>query len=327
VQQIRTQLVGLATAAPGYTAVLMQGSGTFSVESCIGTMLPPQGKLCVLSNGAYGQRIQTIARMAGIPTTVVDFGEMSPVDAQACEQALQADSAITHIAVVHNETTTGMLNPIEPIGKLAREYGKVLMVDAMSSFGGIPFDMEAVGADFVVSSANKCIQGVPGFGFIIAREQTLRGCEGFARSHSLDMFDQWRAMERGQGKWRFTSPTHVVRAFKQALEELQQEGGVAARYGRYCENHRILVQGMEKLGFRCLLDKVCHSPIITSFFNPQSPDYTFARFYELLKHKGFVIYPGKVSGADCFRIGTIGDVYPDDFRRLIDAVEASMYWR
>ena len=203
-------------------------------------------------------------------------------------------------------------------------HNKKLIVDAMSSFGGVPLDMYELGIDFMISSANKCIQGVPGFGFIIARKSELLHCKGVSRSLSLDIYDQWETMEKGHGKWRFTSPTHVVRAFKQALAELEEEGGVAARHKRYCENHRILVEGMRALGFKTLLPDEFQSPIITSFLYPKA-GFDFNSFYTQLKEKGFVIYPGKISQADTFRIGNIGDVHPEDFARLIEVVQQTSY--
>lgn len=328
VTPIREKLVALASATrpAEYTAVLMQGSGTFSVESMIGSVVPRDGKLLVLANGEYGNRLARIATTLGIDTVVHDSGELAPPDPGRLDAALLADRAITHVVCVHNETTTGMLNPLEAIAAIVKRHGRIFLVDSMSAFGGIPLDLAEHGIDFLVSSANKCIQGVPGFGFVIARVSELAKCQGRARSVSLDLHDQWMAMEKGKGKWRFTSPTHVVRAFAQALAELDEEGGVAARHARYTENQRRLVDGMENLGFRCLLPRELHSPIITGFLNPDEPKYEFNRFYSLLKEKGFVIYPGKVTGVDSFRIGTIGHVFPEDIDRLLDAVAASMYW-
>ena len=225
VQNIRKQLLHIAGVGDRYTTVLMQGSGTFSVESVITSGVPEKGKLLVLANGVYGQRIGIIAGKAGIACRVLDFGEVSPPDLAAIEKSLEEDAAITHVAVVHCETTTGMLNPLEPIGVLTKRYNKIFIVDAMSSFGGIPIDLQQVQADFLISSANKCIQGVPGFGFIIARRSEIEQLENRAKSLSLDLYDQWRVMEQNGGKWRFTSPTHVVRAFDRALLELEIEGG------------------------------------------------------------------------------------------------------
>lgn len=326
VTDLRTRLAAMASAKPGYTATLMQGSGTFCVESCIGTLIPEGGSLLVLANGAYGARIAKIARVLRIPVVEEDFGETNPVDPARVTALLAAHPEITHTAVVHCETTTGMLNPIKEIGAAVKAAGKTYIVDAMSSFGGIPIDMADIGADALISSANKCIQGVPGFGFVLARRDVLEGCAGQARSLSLDLYDQWQAMENGGGKWRFTSPTHVVRAFAQAMDELAAEGGVAARFARYSGNQKTLVAGMAALGFGTLLPAALQSPIITSFLSPKSPDYAFKPFYDRLKTKGFVIYPGKVTTADTFRIGNIGEVYPADIERLLSAVKESMYW-
>lgn len=322
VQQIRTELVALATPVTGYTSVLMQGSGTFSVEATLTSAVPATGKLLVLANGAYGDRMGEIARRIGLAVRIESFGEISPVDPDRVRRILTEDPDISHVGVVHCETTTGMLNPVDAIGAVVKDFEKTYIVDAMSSFGGMPINIQSLQADFLISSANKCIQGVPGFGFVVARTEVLEGCEGNARSLSLDLYDQWRTMEEGGGKWRFTSPTHVVRAFAQALEELQQEG-FDNRCQRYAVNQRCLVEGMRQLGFSTLLPDVLQSPIITSFHSPAAADYSFSAFYKALKQQGFVIYPGKVTVADTFRIGNIGDVYPDDIDQLLVAVENS----
>ncbi len=328
VQDIRKRLACLASEQhENYTAILMQGSGTFSVEAALMTMMPRcGGKLLICANGAYGERMVSIAQYLHLPHIVLRESEITPITAQSVEKAVSDNPDLTHIAIVHNETTTGMLNPLDSITSVAKRHNLQVMVDAMSSFGGIPMDMEKSGIDWLVSSANKCIQGVPGFGFVITAKSIIERCKGNARSLSLDLFDQWQTMEKGKGKWRFTSPTHVVRAFQQALNELDMEGGVAARNNRYCENQRKLVEGMRQIGFKTLLPDQLHSPIITSFYNPESPEYTFSQLYHRLKKRGFVVYPGKVSVADCFRIGTIGDVFPQDIERLVKSVEEEMFW-
>lgn len=326
VEVIRHKLVALATKHEGYTSVLMQGSGTASVEATIGSVIDNQGKLLVVDNGAYGARIVQIAQTLNIPCHVVSPGETSQPSLQEIEVILETDAAITHVVVVHCETTTGMLNPIADIANLAKRFDKQVIVDAMSSFGGIPMDIAELDIDFMISSANKCIQGVPGFGFVIAKRSRLERCKGLARSLTLDLYDQWQCMEVNQGKWRFTSPTHTVRAFYQALLELESEGGIEARYQRYRTNQTTLIEGMRSLGFKTLLGDELHSPIITSFHSPIDPNYQFQHFYDHLKSKGFVIYPGKVSNADCFRIGNIGDVYPVDIERLIQAIRSVMVW-
>jgi 2-aminoethylphosphonate-pyruvate transaminase len=327
IQDIRRKLVAIATRHNGYTCVLMQGSGTFCVESVITTAVPDDGKILVLANGAYGRRIAQIAERVGIDLLMHDAGDTALPELKHLEQTLLADTAISHVAVVHCETTTGMLNPIESIGRMVKAHNRVFIVDAMSSFGGIPLDVHDVGADYLISSANKCIQGVPGFGFVIARKTELSKTRGQARSLSMDLFDQWETMEKDAGKWRFTSPTHTVRAFAQALHELEIEGGIAKRCRRYCENHRVLVEGMQALDFQTLLPPENQSPIITAFHSPVDDGWAFDKFYQHLKQKGFVIYPGKVTEADTFRIGNIGDIRPEDITRLLKAVASAMYWR
>ena len=321
VQSIRTRLVELATSDAAnpdtHTAVLMPGSGTFTVESVVGSVIPPDGKLLVLNNGAYGARITTIARMLKVDTVELGQAEIEPTDLGQVEQMLADDPAITHVAMVHCETTTGMLNPVEAVGEIVRRLGRVFILDAMSSFGGIPMSMELTGAHYLISSANKCIQGVPGFGFVVADRAMLEATEGWSRSHSLDLFDQWREMETNGGKWRFTSPTHVVSAFARALDELKDEGGIEARHTRYVANQKTMVKGMRALGFRTLLGEDLQSPIITSFYYPDDAEFEFQKFYDALKSRGFVIYPGKVSHAQCFRIGSIGDVQPEDMTELV----------
>lgn len=325
VQEIRQSLVRLATHCPEeYTAVLLQGSGTYCVEAVIGSTIKPKDKLLILSNGAYGDRMGNIAEYHGISYDMLAFDETEQVSVEYLDDYLAHNADITHVAVVHCETTTGILNPLEKIAHVVKMYGKKLIVDAMSSFGGIPLDMYDLGIDFLISSSNKCIQGVPGFGFILARRSELAHCKGVSKSLSLDIYDQWETMEKGNGKWRFTSPTHVVRAFKQALEELDAEGGIAARNSRYVENHRVLVEGMRSLGFVTLLPDAVQSPIITSFLYPHA-GFDFKSFYQQLKQRGFVIYPGKISQADTFRIGNIGDVHPADFSRLLEVIRETAY--
>ncbi|WP_246362568.1 2-aminoethylphosphonate--pyruvate transaminase [Paenibacillus alba] len=328
VQSIRSRLVTMASSKPeDYTTVLMQGSGTFSVESVIGSVIPRNGKLLVLTNGAYGKRMAEMAEILGIYSIVLDSGETKPVNTKQLEEVLKVDSSITHVAVVHVETTTGMMNPVADVTRIAKAYGKTVIVDAMSSFGGIPIDMAALDIDYLISSANKCIQGVPGFGFIIARKEALATCKGIARSLSLDLYDQWETMELGNGKWRYTSPTHTVRAFDQALQELEEEGGIASRYERFKTNQQTLVAGMERMGLKTLLPVELQSPIITSFLYPDSPVFSFDEFYSRMKQEGFVIYPGKITAASTFRIGNIGDVHLADMERLLAGMEKQLFWK
>jgi 2-aminoethylphosphonate-pyruvate transaminase len=324
VDGIRRRLIELATAnrPDGHTAVLMQGSGTFAVEAVIGTAVPRDGKLLVINNGAYGQRMVQIAERLNIANINLTFAETQCPDLGQIDQALARDAGITHVAMVHCETTTGMMNPAADVGRIVARHGRTYILDAMSSFGGVPMTMQDVGAHFLVSSANKCIQGVPGFGFVVASRDAIESTAGQARSLSLDLYDQWREMERNHGKWRFTSPTHTVVAFQQALAELEAEGGVDARHARYQNCQRTLVEGMRRLGFACLLPDELHSPIITSFVSPSDARFEFTTFYNRLKSRGYVIYPGKVTAAETFRIGTIGHLFPDDIRNLLVQIGA-----
>ncbi len=329
VEPIRRELVRLATGPEyesDYSAVLLQGSGSYVVESVLGSAIGVDECLLIINNGAYGARMGEMARCLGLRHHELDCGETTRPELAAIEAMLVRHPEITHLAMVHCETTTGMLNPLEEVAALCQRRGIRLIVDAMSSFGGIPIDMGRLGIEFLISSANKCIQGVPGFGFVIARRAALAACAGRARSVSLDLHAQWQTMEQQGGKWRFTSPTHTVLAFAQALRELYEEGGIAARYRRYRDNQRTLVDGMAALGLAPLLPEQWQSPIITAFYSPAHPDYRFADFYQRLKAQGFVIYPGKVSQADCFRIGNIGDVTPARVRCLLAAMASACYW-
>jgi len=320
VQNIRQRLVALATKDTNrYTSVLLQGSGTYSVEAALICSVPSTGKLLILANGVYGDRMADIADHAQLNYDVLNFEQTEVPSASVLDSYLQGNGDITHVALVHCETTSGILNPLSELCNVVKKYEKTLIVDAMSSFGGIPFDIGELGIDFMVSSANKCIEGVPGFGLIIARRDQMELCRGNSHSLSLDMYDQWETMEKQSGKWRYTSPTHTVRAFKQALDELDAEGGICARNKRYRANQQILSEGMKKLGYQALLPPPLQSPIISSFEYP-SEHFSFKNFYARLKESGFVIYPGKISKRETFRIGTIGQVFPDDMRKLLDSI-------
>lgn len=325
VQWIRERLLGVAglDRRDGWEAVLLQGSGTFGVEAVFATAVPPQGKVVVLSNGAYGERALQMLRHARIDHTALRTPEDTPNDPAALDRALAEDPAITDVMTVHCETTSGILNPLPELGAVARRHGKVFVVDAMSSFGGMPIDFEAAGIDFLVSSANKCIEGVPGFCFVLCRRARLLETDGWARSLSLDLLAQLRGFEKN-GQFRYTPPTHSLLAFEQALLELEQEGGVPARAARYRRNHAALLEGTRELGLRPFLRPEVQSPIITSFHYPSHPRFRFDTFYRHLSDLGFLIYPGKISQADLFRIGNIGRIFEADIRALVAALGAAL---
>ena len=326
VRSIRERLLTLAALSrdAGYECILLQGSGTFGVEAVFATCVPPNGKVVVLANGAYGERMLLMLQYAKIDHVVLRTPEDTPNDPAALDRVLADDKAITHVAIIHCETTTGILNPITEVGQIVKRHERSYIVDAMSSFAAIPIDFAVAGIDYLISSANKCIEGVPGFSFVIARRSALLACDGYARSLSLDLLGQFKGFEKN-GQFRYTPPTHSILAFREALDELDQEGGIMARAARYQRNHKVLVEGMKKLGFRVYLDPKHQSYIITSFYFPKDPKFTFNDFYHRLSDKGFIIYPGKISQADTFRIGSIGRLFESDIRGLLAAVAETIH--
>lgn len=325
VREVRRKLLeaGGASQQGGYEATLIQGSGTFGIESVLSSAVPPSGKLLILINGAYGERMLTIATRHKIPNDALRWPENEITNPAAVEQRLAQDRSITHVAVVHSETTTGILNPIEEIGPLVRAAGRCHIVDAMSSFGAVPLSLETACIDFLVSSANKCIEGVPGFSFVLARAEALQACKGNARTLSLDLFEQWHGLETN-GQFRFTPPTHAILAFAQALRELELEGGVGARAQRYRENHATLMAGMKALGFKPYLSPEHQGWIISAFHYPDDPAFKFEEFYRQLAARGMIIYPGKLGKVPCFRIGNIGQLHPSDMTDLLEAIKDVM---
>jgi len=325
VRDIRHRLLSLAAvSSPDYEAIPMQGSGTFALESVIGSVVPPAGKILIAVNGAYGRRLVQIASALNIANGVIEWEEHQPAAPIEIERVLGSDPSFTHVAVVHCETSTGMINPVREIGEVVSKRARRYIVDAMSSFGGIPLNMSECGIDYLISSANKCIEGVPGFAFVLARREALLSTAGFARSLSLDLLAQWKGLE-SNGQFRFTPPTHTLLAFHQALKELEEEGGVERRAARYRANCEILLRGMREMGFEEYLRPEFQGYIITSFRYPRHPQFKFETFYGRLSENGYVIYPGKTSKADCFRIGNIGHIFPDDIRQLLITVRQTLH--
>ncbi|XP_025105345.1 uncharacterized protein LOC112570876 [Pomacea canaliculata] len=324
VKSIRSHLLQIAgVTEKTFTCVPIQGSGTFAVEAVLQTSVPRKSsKVLILQNGAYGKRMGKICDVASIPYHMEDFPENSIVEPSRVSEILKENSSFTHVSIVHCETSSGVFNPVEEVGKIVKTLapGTVYFVDAMSSFGAVPLDVEASQIDFLVSSANKCLQGVPGFSYAIARKSALEKCKGNARSYTLDLYDQNEGLDKS-GQFRFTPATHAMLAFQQALSEFEEEGGVAGRARRYKENQRIIAEGMRRLGFKELLEPSVQGYIITSYYYPSDPNFNFTEFYNRLNDKDQVIYPGKTLDTDCFRIGNIGHLFPEDMRRLIQCIE------
>ena len=317
--EVLMRLPEVVNGAGDYVTVPMQGSGTFAVEAMLTTFVPPGGTVLLLINGAYGHRAKKILDIARRGVVVHETPEDTPPDLAAVERILKDTPAITHIFTVHCETTSGVLNPIADIGALARKYRKSYLVDSMSAFGALPLDAQAIGPDAIAASSNKCIEGVPGLGFVICRKAALGETAGNATTLVLDLHDQWKNFEK-TGQYRFTPPIHVIVSFHQALMEFFEEGGQPGRGKRYAENCKVLIEGMRALGFEPLLSDNLQAPIIVTFRMPADPRFRFQEFYDRLKERGYVIYPGKLTVADSFRIGCIGRLYPDHMRGALAAI-------
>ena len=318
-RSVLDSLPQIAHAADDFVTVPVQGSGTFAVEAMLTSFVPPKGKVLLLVNGAYGQRAKKILDIARRKSIVHETPEDTPPDLGKVEAILKKSKAITHIFVVHCETTSGIVNPIEEIGRLAKKYEKIYLVDSMSAFGALPLDANKIHADAIAASSNKCIEGVPGLGFVLARKSVIQTLKGNATTLVLDLHDQWQNFEK-TGQYRFTPPIHVIVSFHQALTEFFEEGGQSGRGGRYSENCKTLVEGMRELGFKTLLPDHMQAPIIITFHMPTNENFVFQTFYDGLKDRGYVIYPGKLTVADSFRIGCIGRLYPKDMRSAVAAV-------
>jgi 2-aminoethylphosphonate-pyruvate transaminase len=321
---MRAQLLDLVDDVNGeYDCVPMQGSGSYCVESMLGTFVPKDGKVLVLANGAYGLRAAQTMQYLGRAYTLIDKGDYLPPRGDEVGAALDADPSITHVLAIHCETSSGILNPVAEIAEATLSRGRKVLIDSMSAFGAVPLEVSQIPYEAMVSSANKCIEGVPGFGFVIARKSALEASKGNSHSLSLDIHAQWATMEK-TGQWRFTPPTHVVAAFLEALKTHKAEGGVAGRGARYANNRDVMVAGMRELGFETLLADRWLSPIIVTFFCPADEKFEFTRFYELMKDKGFIIYPGKLTVVESFRVGVIGRMDEHVMRRVVAAAKQSL---
>jgi 2-aminoethylphosphonate-pyruvate transaminase len=318
-REVMETLPAIVHAPESFVTVPIQGSGTFAVEAMLTSFVPPRGKVLLIVNGAYGHRAKRILDIARRKSVVLETPEDTPPDLAKIEALLKTSKSITHVFAVHCETTSGILNPVHEIGALAARYGKSYLIDSMSAFGALPLNAGKAHADAIAASSNKCIEGVPGLGFVIARKSVLPGLKGNATTLTLDVHDQWANFEK-TGQYRFTPPIHVIVAFHQALTEFQAEGGQKGRGGRYIENGKVLIDGMRALGFRTLLPDHLQAPIIVTFHMPDNPKFVFQTFYDALKDRGYVIYPGKLTVADSFRIGCIGRLYPKDMKGALGAV-------
>jgi 2-aminoethylphosphonate-pyruvate transaminase len=305
--RIRERLLAIVAGGGTHECVPLQGSGTFAVEAAIGTLVPRTGHVLVPQNGAYCQRIVRICRVLGRQVTAIDYAENAAVSAADVDRALAADASITHVALVHCETSAGILNPLDEIAQAVARHDRRLIVDAMSSFGALEIDAARTPFDALVASSGKCLEGPPGMGFVIVRRAALERCEGNSHSLAMDLYDQWVYMQKTT-QWRFTPPTHIVAAFDAALAQYLEEGGCAARGARYADNCRTLIEGMKSLGLRSFLPAAIQAPIIVTFHAPDDPRYTFKSFYSAVKARGYILYPGKLTTLETFRVGCMGQL-------------------
>jgi 2-aminoethylphosphonate-pyruvate transaminase len=322
--RVRARLTAVVNGEGTHVCVPMQGSGTFSVEAAVNTLVPRSGgHLLVLINGAYGKRLAKLTEMMGRKLSVFETPEDVPTTAADVARKLDADPTITHVGLIHCETSTGILNPLPEIAEAVAQRGRRLIIDAMSSFGAIPIDARTVPFDALIAASGKCIEGPPGMGFVFARKSALEQCAGNSSSLSLDLYDQWAYMEKTT-QWRYTPPTHVVVALDAALEQYLSTGGQPARLARYTANCETLIAGMKEMGFRPFLDSRIQAPIIVTFHAPADPRYAFKAFYDKVRDKGFILYPGKLTQLETFRVGCIGAIGPDEMRHAVNAVRDAL---
>ena len=317
--RIRESLVKIIHAENTHECVPLQGSGTFAVEAAIGTLVPKNGHVLVPVNGAYCQRIAKICKTIGRRHSTLDYAESAQVRAEDIDRKLAADPSITHVALVHCETGTGILNPLEDVARVAAKHGKGLIVDAMSSFGAIDIDVRKQPIDAIIGASGKCLEGVPGMGFILIRRPVLEKCEGNSPSLAMDLYGQWIYMGKTT-QWRFTPPTHVVAALDEAIRQFEEEGGQPARGARYAKNCEQLISGMQALGFQSFLPRALQAPIIVTFHAPADPAYEFKRFYDEVKQRGYILYPGKLTQVETFRIGCMGHFGPEGMNGAVAAI-------
>ena len=320
---VRKSLLEIIHGQDSHVVVPLQGSGTFSVEAAVATVVPRDGHVLVLDNGAYCKRAASLSTLMGRRTTVLPFDDSAPVSAAALQTALEADSSISHVIVIHCETGAGVLNPLQELADTCAHYGKGLIVDAMSSLGALPIDARSMRFDALIAASGKCLEGVPGMGFVYLRKAILATCQGNSQSLAMDLYDQYAYMEK-TGQWRFTPPTHVVVALHEALQQFAQEGGQSARLLRYQANCQTLLRGMTALGFQPFLPAAIQAPIIVTFHAPADPAYTFKKFYDAAKSHGFIIYPGKLTQVETFRIGCIGAIGTVEMEQAVHAVALAL---
>ena len=320
---VRSSLLSIVHGHDSHVVIPLQGSGTFSVEAAVATVVPQDGHVLVLDNGAYCKRAARLTTLMGRKCTMLPFDEAAQVSPTAMADQLAQDRSITHVVLIHCETGAGVLNPLQQIADVCKARGKGLIVDAMSSFAALEIDARKTPFDALIAASGKCLEGVPGMGFVFIRKAILEGCAGRSQSLAMDLYDQYTYMEKTT-QWRFTPPTHVVVALAEAIAQFEEEGGQPARLARYTSNCATLIDGMAKLGFKPFLEPSIQAPIIVTFHAPAHSRYDFKTFYAAARARGFVLYPGKLTQVETFRVGCIGAIGPYEMAQAVQAIAGAL---
>jgi len=320
---VRNGLLKVVNADDDYTCILFAGSGTAAMDAVINSVVPPDKKILIINNGAYGERMVKIAKAYNMGCVELKFPWTERPDLTKVEKTLEDDSKITHIAIVHHETTTGLLNPLKEMVDIARSRGKTLIADTISSFAGIPIDVRSDHMDFMISTSNKCIQSMAGVSFVLCKKSEIEKTARYPlRSFYLNLYQQYKYFEE-HGEMQFTPPVQVIYALRQAIKEYFEEG-IENRYHRYCHNWKVLTHGLKDLGFRLLLKEEIHSKILTTVIEPDHERYDFDLLHDLLIERGFTIYPGKIHNNNTFRIANMGSIDHKDMEAFLEALANSM---
>lgn len=313
-EYVSTELTNIAANNDDYTTILFGGSGTAVVEAVLSSVIPHDKSVLIINNGAYGKRMCQIVSTYGIDFIEFKSSSIEPVDINKLEDVIKSNPKISHLAAIHNETTTGLLNDLKPLGELAKKYNLEFIVDAMSSYAAIPIDMVELNIDYLCASSNKNIQGMAGVGFAISKISSLEKLEDVKpRSFYLDLYAQYKNFIKTH-QMRFTPPVQTLYALKQAIVEFKEEG-LDNRFKRYSDSWETLIKSLKEMELPYLVDDENHSRIITSIFIPDGVD--FNHLHDFFYEKGFTIYPGKVEEFNTFRIANIGEIDKEDIKSFI----------
>ena len=311
-QSVLKKIVKVVNGQSTHSTVIFAGSGTAGVEAALSSVVPENGKILILNNGAYGKRAETIIQAYGIShrTIQIEWGNFPEIS--QIENIIKEETKLTHFFFVHHETTTGMLNPLADMLELCVKHELISIVDAMSSYAGLPIDLQRHQIDYLISSSNKCIQGMAGVSFVIANKERLKATSKVSpRNLYLNLWNNHSYIEQ-TGQFQFTPPVQIVYALNQALDEFFKESQ-SGRTARYVKSYETLLKGIEETGLKMLLPKSQHSKLLTAIVEPKSTEYNFKEMHDHFYENNVTIYPGKGAKKDTFRIANIGAI---DYRDM-----------